>query len=136
MTQDASINARIPWEMIGAAAYVTWGLWHLQVVVALWRTGAGLEDPGLGLRLQQGAFHILFFALVAVVVGAWLNRRNSRLGYWINLVTVGWTEVGLFYLFILPGLFPWLPKGWVGPAAWCAAVAASTAALVLRPTSR
>lgn len=128
-------GARVPWAKIGAIAYVIWGLWHLQVVVALWQAGAAPEDPRLGLRLQQGAFHILFFVIVAVVAGGWLNWRNSRIGYWINLVTVGWTEIGLFYLFILPGLFPWLPKGWVGPAAWLIAVAATTAARVSRPSA-
>lgn len=123
-----------PWEKIGAAAYIMWGLWHLQVVAGLWQMGAAYQDPGIGLRLQQGGFHIMFFVLVAIIAGVWLNWRNSRLGYWINLIVVGWTEIGLFYLFVLPGLFPWLPTGWIGPALWVIAVAASTIALLRRPS--
>lgn len=96
--------------------------------------GTAMERQGIGVRLQQGAFHILFFVLVSIVVGGRLNWHNERSGYWINLITVGWTEAGLFFLFILPGLFPWLPTGWVGPTLWLVAVAASTSALLFRQT--
>lgn len=120
----------LPWHRIGAVAYILWGLWHFRPVARLWEMGGDLAEPaGIGLRLQQGAFHILFFALCAIVVGAWLNWRNSRGGYWINLLAIGWTEVGLFWLFILPGYFPWLPSGWVGPFLWVLAVVATTLGL-------
>lgn len=131
-TERRDLWTAVPWEKIGAAAYVMWGLWHLQIVAGLWQMGAALEDPDIGVRLQQGAFHILFFVIVAVVVGAWLNWRNNTVGYWINLLTVGWTEVGLFFLFILPGLFPWLPTGWVGPVLWLAALTSSSLGFSLR----
>ncbi len=124
------------WHRLGAIAYILWGLWHFQVVAGLWNLGGGLAEPaGIGLRLQQGAFHILFFALCASLVGAWLNWRNSRAGYWINLLTIGWTEVGLFWLFMLPGSFPCLPSGWVGPFLWVLAVIATTLGLRWRPTT-
>lgn len=32
--------------------------------------GQLVEPAGIGVRLQQGAFHILFFVLCAIVVGA------------------------------------------------------------------
>ncbi|MGF1476290.1 MAG: hypothetical protein ACFB6S_12070 [Geminicoccaceae bacterium] len=132
MNERAPRDMALRWARIGAVAYIAWGLWHIQVVVRLWSAGASFEPEAIGLRLQQGAFHILFFVAVSIIIGAWLNWRNSRTGYWINLVTVGWTEIGLFYLFMLPGLFPWLPTGWIGPALWLVAVVTTTVALTLK----
>lgn len=123
---------KLPWEKLGAALYAAWGLWHLQVVSGLWRYGANFDDPAAGVRLQQGAWHILWFVIGGIAVAALYNWRNSRFGYWANLAMIGWTEVGLLYLFILPGLFPWFPTGWVGPTLFGLAVAASTIALRTR----
>ncbi|EDX83002.1 hypothetical protein S7335_383 [Synechococcus sp. PCC 7335] len=121
---------RFAWYKVGAITYILWGLWHLRVVACLWQFGATLAEPaGVGVRLQQGAFHILFFAVCAIAVG-FLNWRNSRIGYWINLFAITWTEIGLFLLFILPGTFPWLPTGWVGPALWVVAVVFTTLGLL------
>ncbi|NOK64411.1 MAG: hypothetical protein GFH27_549445n3 [Chloroflexi bacterium AL-W] len=117
----------LAWHKLGAIAYVLWGLWHIPVVIRLWTQGTRLVEPaGVGLRLQQGAFHILFFVLCAIIIGMWLNWRNSRLGYWLSLFTISWTELGLFILFMIPGLFPWLPTVWIGPTLWLLAVVCTT----------
>ncbi|MGK7755172.1 hypothetical protein [Roseovarius sp. C03] len=116
----AAIAARI-----GAAAYILWGLWHFRVVSAMFAGAGAIEDPALQARIQQGAFHILFFVLFAIIV-AWWTAQNNRIAYWAQLLTIGWTEVGLFLIFMLPGLFPWLPTGWIGPALWAMAVTATT----------
>ena len=51
-------NRRLAWYKVGAVAYALWGLWHLQVVINLWRLGSTLTEPaGLSVRIQQGAFH-------------------------------------------------------------------------------
>ncbi|MEO1401509.1 MAG: hypothetical protein AAFV72_09730 [Cyanobacteria bacterium J06635_1] len=130
-------GTQFAWYKLGAIAYVLWGIWHLQVVTSLWGLGSTLIEPAdLGVRIQQGAFHILFFVLCSILVGAWLNWRNSRIGYWINLITIGWTEIGLFWLFMVPGIFPWLPKGWIGPALWVIAVALTTLGQLRQTTTR
>ncbi|MCV3270066.1 hypothetical protein [Roseobacter sinensis] len=114
---------------IGAVAYVLWGLWHIRVVIRMFQAAAAMEDPALQARIFQGAFHILFFAVFAIVV-AWWIARNNRISYWAQLLTIGWTEVGLFLFFMLPGLFPWWPSGWIGPTLWIVAVATTTVARV------
>lgn len=110
----------------GAICYVLWGLWHLPVAWQMYASTLSMPAGAVPLRLQQNAFHILFFCLAAIFIGAMLNWRNSRIGYWMNLITIGWTEVGLFLIFMLPGLFPWLPTGFIGPVLWLTAVALTT----------
>lgn len=110
----------------GAAAYILWGLWHLRIVWDGYQSALDMPSGPVSLRLQQNAFHILFFVLVAIGVGATLNWRNSRLGYWTNLLAIGWTEVGLLLIFVLPGMFPWMPTGFIGPLLWVAAVGLTT----------
>lgn len=112
----------------GGICYVLWGLWHLRVVADLWQF-AGTQAAPVTTRLEQGAFHILGFALCAIAVGLWLNWRNSRLGYWLNLLAIGWTEIGLFAI-VMPSL-PALPASiWVGPVLWALAVALTAAGRV------
>lgn len=132
---SASINTRDqgnvstrPWATIAAMAYTLWGLWHLQVVYRMFASAGAIENAALQARIFQGAYHILFFCAFAVVVACY-NWRNSRIAYWAQLFAIGWTEVGLFLFFMWPGLFPWLPTGWVGPALWVTAVGASTIAI-------
>lgn len=120
---------------IGAVFYVLWGLLHLLAAGRLLGFATGLEDEMLRARLMQGAWHMLFFALIAIVVGAWLNRRNSTAGYWINLVTVSVVDLGFIALLLVPGLVPLWP-GLLGPALWLAAAAFSTAAMLRRPRRR
>lgn len=117
----------------GAICYVLWGFWHLQVAWRMYASTLGMPPDPVLLRLQQNAFHILFFVLAAIGIGAVLNWRNSRLGYWANLITIGWTEIGLLLIFMLPGAFPWLPTGFVGPLLWVAAVALTTYAYHAAP---
>lgn len=114
---------------IGAAAYVFWGLWHLQVVNGMFQNAATIDDPALQARILQGGFHILFYVVFAVGV-AWWTAQNNRIAYWAQLFTIGWTEVGLFLFFMLPGLFPWWPSAWIGPALWLVAVATTTLARI------
>lgn len=122
-------NAPLLLARIGAVAYLLWGLWHLRVVTAMFEGAAAMEDPVLQARIFQGAFHILIFVVFAIVV-AWWTAQNNRLAYWAQLLTIGWTEVGLFLFFMLPGLFPWLPSAWIGPTLWGVAVVATTLARI------
>ncbi|MEO0729302.1 MAG: hypothetical protein AAFY64_02850 [Pseudomonadota bacterium] len=122
-TSHALLLARI-----GAAAYVLWGLWHVRVVARLFDGAAAMESVALQARMYQGAFHILFFALFAIVV-AWWTAQNNRVAYWAQLITIGWTEIGLFLFFMWPGLFPAFPSlAWVGPVLWVVAVVTTSLA--------
>ncbi|MEM9356804.1 MAG: hypothetical protein AAGB04_11365 [Pseudomonadota bacterium] len=115
---------------IGAVAYVLWGLWHIRVVVGMFDSAAAMENPALQARISQGAFHILFFVIFAIVVASW-TAQNNRIAYWAQLVTIGWTEVGLFVFFIWPGLFPVFPSlAWTGPTLWIVAVVTTTLARI------
>lgn len=117
----------IPFHKVGAVFYGLWGLWHFHVVALMFEFATNQMDRGvLQARIYQGAFHILWFAMGAVIIAILFNWRNSRIGYWLNLFMIGWTEVGLFLFFILPGYFPWLPTGFVGPLLWIGAVIFST----------
>lgn len=118
---------------LGAIFYVLWGVWHLQVVYNLYNSATSLQEPTRA-RLSQGAFHILAFVLCAIFVGIFLNWKNSRTGYWINLLAIAWTEIGLFFI-IFPSLPTLPPSIFVGPVLWIIAVALSTIGYLTQPTS-
>ena len=119
--------AKIPFYKIGAVFYGLWGLWHVRVVIRMFESAATQMEVGpLQARIYQGAFHILWFAVGSIAIAILFNWRNSRIGYWANLLMIGWTEVGLLLFFMLPGYFPWLPTGFVGPVVWLLAVAFTT----------
>ena len=102
---------------IGAVMYVIWGVLHLNAALKVYQLGDAL-DPGMVQgRLFQSAWNLLFFAVVAIVVAVLFNWRNSRIGYWINLITVSVTDIG-FILFILVAGYLSLWPGVLGPVFW------------------
>lgn len=127
-------TTRISFYKIGAVFYGLWGFWHFRVVARMFQFAATQMDQDvLQARIYQGAFHILWFAVGAVAIAVLFNWRNSRIGYWLNLLMIGWTEIGLFLFFIVPGYFPWLPTGFVGPLLWIFAVVFTTLGYCLNP---
>lgn len=117
---------------IGAVFYVLWGLLH---VLAGWgMIAADAEQQldnlstaplpaeavpqGLAPIVQAGlAFHgynLLWFGLFAIGVAVAFNWRNSRAGYWANLVVVGADDLGLLLFLILPGHLSFAEAG-LGP---------------------
>ncbi|MGF1482200.1 MAG: hypothetical protein ACFB4I_22430 [Cyanophyceae cyanobacterium] len=125
----------VPFHKIGAVCYGLWGLWHIRVVASMFASASTELEGVLQARIYQGAFHILWFAVGAIALAILFNWRNSRLGYWANLIMIGWTEVGLLLFFIVPGYFPWLPTGFVGPLLWIFAVLLTTLGFYLCPQS-
>ncbi|MEM9768984.1 MAG: hypothetical protein AAF892_14035 [Cyanobacteria bacterium P01_D01_bin.71] len=124
----------MPFHKVGAVFYGLWGFWHFRVVALMFEFATTQMEQGvLQARIYQGAFHILWFAVGAVAIAILFNWRNSQIGYWLNLFMIGWTEIGLFLFFILPGYFPWLPTGFVGPLLWIGAVIFSTLGYCLKP---
>ena len=110
---------------LGAITYVLWGLLHIEAARRVYMLGQTL-DPGMVQgRIYQGAWNLLFFALFGIVVAVIWNWRNSRLGYWLNLVVVSAGDIGFILFVLLPGYIPLVPGG-LGPLLWVLALVFST----------
>ena len=114
---------------IGAAMYFIWGVLHLKAAYSVYQLGTTLEARMVQGRVYQGAWNLLFFALVGMIVAVAFNWHNSRLGYWINLITVSVTDIGFIALVLAPGYLPVFP-GVLGPVFWVLGVLFSTIGLL------
>ena len=110
---------------VGAAAYVMWGILHIQAARLVFLLGDSLEPGMVQGRIYQDAFSLLFFAIFGIAVAVWLNWRNSRLGYWLNLVVISAADIGFIVYVLLPGYVPLVPGG-LGPLFWVVAIIFST----------
>ncbi len=110
---------------LGAVTYVLWGLMHIQAARFVFILGQTLEPGILQGRIYQDVWNLLFFALFGIVVAVTLNWKNSRLGYWLNLVVVSAGDIGFIITILLPGYIPLLPGG-IGPLLWLVALLFST----------
>ncbi len=82
--------------------------------------------------LAYYAWNILWPGVFVTVVGIWLNWRNSRLGYWLNLIVVGAIDVGLLLFLLLPGYMAWSDGG-LGLGLWVVALIFSTLGIWRQP---
>ena len=121
---DSNVFAKI-----GAVVYVLWGLLHIQAARLVYMLGQTLEPGMVQGRVYQDAWNLLFFALFGIVVAVSLNWKNSRLGYWLNLVVVSAGDIGFIIFLLVPGYIPWVPGG-LGPLLWIVALAFSTAGIM------
>ena len=110
---------------LGAVTYVLWGLLHIQAARLVYMLGQSLEPGMIQGRIYQGAWNLLFFALFGIVVAILLNWKNSRLGYWLNLVVISAADIGFIVTILLPGYVPLIPGG-IGPLLWVLALVFST----------
>ena len=110
---------------VGAVAYVMWGILHIQAARLVFLLGGSLEPGMVQGRIYQDAFSLLFFAIFGIAVAVWLNWRNSRLGYWLNLVVISAADIGFIVYVLLPGYIPLVPGG-LGPLLWVVAIIFST----------
>mgnify|MGYP004366705417 FL=1 len=106
-------------------AYVMWGILHIQAARLVFLLGGSLEPGMVQGRIYQDAFSLLFFAIFGIAVAVWLNWRNSRLGYWLNLVVISAADIGFIVYVLLPGYVPLVPGG-LGPLLWVVAIIFST----------
>lgn len=114
---------------LGSITYVLWGVLHIVAAQKVYMLGQTL-DPGMVQgRIYQDAWNLLFFALFGIVVGVFLNWKNSRLGYWLNLVVVSAGDIGYIVFVLMPGFVPLMP-GALGPVLWIVAVIFSTVGIV------
>ena len=102
---------------IGAVMYLIWGALHVNAALKVFQLGENLDPGILQGRLFQSAWNLFFFAVVAIVVAALFNWRNSRLGYWINLITISVTDIGFIWFILVPGYLSLWP-GVLGPVFW------------------
>ena len=110
---------------LGAVTYVLWGLLHIQAARLVYMLGNSLEPGMVQGRVFQDGFNLLFFALFGIVVAVMFNWKNSRLGYWLNLVDVSAADIGFIVYVLMPGYVPLVPGG-LGPLLWILAVIFST----------
>ena len=113
---------------IGAIIYVLWGVLHIVAAFKVYTLGLSLEPGMVQGRIFQGAWNLLFFALFGTAVAIKYNWRNSKPGYWLNLVVVSAGDIGFIAFVLMPGYLPLMP-GALGPLLWLLALAFSTAAI-------
>ena len=114
---------------IGSVLYLTWGLLHIIAAKKVYQLGTTLEPGMISGRLIQNAWNLLFFAIFAILVAIFMNWKNSKTGYWLNLVVVSAADVGFIIAILLPGYLPIVP-GVIGPTVWMLAVIFSTIGIV------
>ncbi len=106
---------------LGSISYVLWGILHIEAARKVYALGQTL-DPGMVQgRIFQDAWNLLFFAIFGIVVGVFLNWKNSRFGYWLNLIVVSAGDIGYIIFILIPGYVPIMP-GALGPILWVLAV--------------
>ena len=113
----------------GAITYVLWGLLHIEAARRVYMLGQSLEAGMVQGRIIQGAWNLLFFALFGIIVAVIWNWRNSRLGYWLNLVVVSAGDIGFILFVLVPGYIPLVPGG-LGPLLWVLALVLSTLGII------
>jgi len=112
-----------------AIAYVLWGVLHINAALLVYKLGLSLEPGMIQGRIFQDAWNLMFFAIFGIVVAVLLNWRNSKVGFWANLIVVSVGDIGFIVTMILPGYVAVIPGG-LGPAVWLVAAALSTIAFV------
>jgi len=112
---------------MGATFYVLWGLLHIEAARKVYLLGQSLEPGMIQGRIFQVAWTLLAAALIGIFVGIFLNWKNNRLGYWLNLTVVSFTDIGFIVAVLIPGYIALVP-GALGPVLWILALAFSTLA--------
>ncbi|MEH6515388.1 MAG: hypothetical protein V7742_01810 [Halioglobus sp.] len=114
---------------LGSITYVLWGILHIEAARKVYALGQTLDSGMVQGRVFQDAWNLLFFAIFGIVVGVFLNWKNSRLGYWLNLIVVSAGDIGYIIFVLVPGYVPFMP-GALGPILWVVALIFSTIAIM------
>lgn len=114
---------------LGAITYVLWGILHIEAARRVYVLGQTLDVGMVQGRIFQDAWNLLFFAIFGIVIAIFLNWKNSRLGYWLNLSVVSAGDIGYIVFVLVPGFVPFMP-GALGPILWVLAMLFSTVAIM------
>lgn len=117
---------------LGAIFYALWGALHLAAAAEGFRLGMSVEAGVIHARLMQNAWNLAVFAAIALVVAVAFNWRNSRVGYWINLVTVSAADIGFVIFVLAPGYVAFFPSV-LGPVFWLLGALFSTLGILAKP---
>jgi hypothetical protein len=71
------------------------------------------------------SFNIVWLGLVSIAVAVFLNWKNSKPGYWINMAIVGFADLGLIFFMVIPGVMS-ITDAWIGPLLFTLALVFST----------
>ncbi len=113
---------------IGAVFYFLWGVLHLAAAVEGYRFAMALDAGMVQGRLLQNSWFLAFFAILAILVAIFMNWRNSKTGYWVNLIAVSVADIGFILFILMPAYMPLFP-GILGPVFWILAAIFSTLGL-------
>jgi hypothetical protein len=114
---------------LGSVTYVLWGILHIEAARRVFALSQTLDAGMVQGRIFQDAWNLLFFAIFGLVVAIFLNWKNSRLGYWLNLVVVSAGDIGYIIFVLVPGYVQFMP-GAIGPILWVLAVLFSTVGIM------
>ncbi len=117
---------------LGTVFYVIWGILHIEAAYEAFVLGSTIDQGVIQGKIFQDAWNLLFFALFAITVAARYNWKNSRLGYWLNLIVVSAADIGFVIFVLIPGNVAFFP-GVLGPVFWLLAVASSTIGILKEP---
>jgi hypothetical protein len=120
------------WHRIGAIFYALWGALHLAAAAEGFRLAASVEAGLIHGRLNQNAWNLAVFALIALVVAITMNWRNSKTGYWLNLAIVSGADIGFVIFVMMPGFVPFWPSV-LGPIFWLLGALFTTLGLFAKP---
>ncbi len=117
-----------------AGLYVVWGLLHIQAAYDAFLLGTSFNQGIIQGKIFQDAWNLLFFGLFSIVVASRFNWKNSRLGYWLNIVVVSVADIGFIIFVLIPGNMAFFP-GILGPIFWVSAVIFSILAIKKEPVN-
>ena len=141
---------------IGAIFYILWGILHVIIgTILLYKlssvgsygvmetTGSAVppdQIPHINSALLNGilgqyAWNVLWPGLFAIAVAALMNWKNSRTGYWYNLIVITLVDSGFVCAILIPGHIT-LRDGLPGPIFWLLAVIFSTLGILQKPGSQ
>ena len=136
---------------IAAVVYILWGVAHvagggLMLAAALQGADPFLQAqtgiPGLQLESASSvgtastaaarvfafhSFNLIWLGVFTSVIAAAMNWNNSSIGFWLNMVLVGCTDLGLALFLVIPGLMA-VEDAWIGPVLFVIALAFSALA--------
>ncbi|MEM8875950.1 MAG: L-dopachrome tautomerase-related protein [Planctomycetota bacterium] len=116
---------------VGAVSYILWAVLHLVAAFAILPSALaplqGMEPSVAHGRIFQSSAAMVVVSVASILIALTMNWRNSRLGYWLQVILVGGLDVAFIVFVLFPGYEP-LSQGFLGPLLWLIALGTSTAA--------